>query len=291
MGRRTPYVRVVHLCPVRRCHLPLARSDGRLVCPRTHSFDVARSGYVNLLQPQDRRSPRPGDSAVVVHARRRLLSQGFEADFVDAIAGFAAAGADDAVLEVGCGEGQHLAAIAARSGCEGHGLDISVATIAAAARRHPRLGWVVANADRFLPYADSSFRIVMSVTARTNAAEFRRVLRDDGRLVIVVPAADDLIELRAAILGERVARDRTQSAITALSPPFALERRERLHRVVRLDPASIRDVMAASYRALRTSQRARLTGLGPLEVTLSRDVLLFRPAETADARTPLTRPA
>ena len=214
-----------------------------------------------------------------MQARRRLLSQGFEADFVDAIAGFAAAGVDDAVLEVGCGEGQHLAAIAARSGCEGHGLDISVDTIAAAARRHPRLNWVVANADRFLPYADASFRVVTSVTARTNAAEFRRVLRDDGRLVIVVPAADDLIELRAAILGERIARDRAPSTITRLSPPFALERQERLHRVVRLDPASMRDVMAASYRALRTSQRARLNTLGPLAVTLSRDVLLFRPAE------------
>src|SRR5438132_10526938 len=51
----------------------------------------------------------------------------------------------------------------------------------------------------------------------------------DGRLVIVVPAADDLIELRAAILGERIARDRTQSAIAALSPPFALERRSEEH--------------------------------------------------------------
>jgi 23S rRNA (guanine745-N1)-methyltransferase len=272
-------VGVVLLCPVRSCHRPLTRGDRRLVCPRTHSFDVARSGYVNLLQPQDRRSSRPGDSAVAVHARRRLSSQGFEADFVDAIAGFAAAGADDAVLDVGCGEGQHLAAIAARSGCEGHGLDISVDTIAAAARRHPRLGFVVANADRFLPYADASFRVVTSVTARTNAAEFRRVLQDDGRLMFVVPAADDLIELRAAILGERIERDRTPSAITALSPPFTLERHERLRRVVRLDPASIRDVMAASYRALRTSQRARLTALGPLSVTLSRDVLLFRPAE------------
>ena len=78
MGRRTSYVRVGLLCPVRSCHLPLARGDRRFVCPRTHSFDVARSGYVNLLQPQDRRSSRPGDSAVVVHARRRLLAQGFE---------------------------------------------------------------------------------------------------------------------------------------------------------------------------------------------------------------------
>ena len=55
-----------------------------------------------------------------------------------------------------------------------------------------------------------------------------------------------------------------------------LERRERLEDRARLDAATIADVMAASYRALRTSQTARLASLGALEVTLSRDVLLFR---------------
>jgi len=51
-----------------------------------------------------------------------------------------------------------------------------VSAIEAAARRHPGLGWVVANADRSLPYADASFRAVLSVTARVNAVEVRRVL-------------------------------------------------------------------------------------------------------------------
>src|SRR5258708_33871115 len=40
------------LCTVRDCHLPLlqTKDEGgrRLVCPSGHSFDVARSGYINL---------------------------------------------------------------------------------------------------------------------------------------------------------------------------------------------------------------------------------------------------
>jgi len=36
--------------------------------------------------------------------------------------------------------------------------------------------------------------------------------------------------------------------------------------------------MMGTYRALRTSQRARLQALQALDVTLSRDALLFRPA-------------
>jgi 23S rRNA (guanine745-N1)-methyltransferase len=60
------------LCPVRDCHMALGRAERRLLCPRGHSFDVARSGYINLLQPQERRSKQPGDTVAAVAARRRL---------------------------------------------------------------------------------------------------------------------------------------------------------------------------------------------------------------------------
>ena len=50
------------ICPVRDCGEPLERRERALACPRGHSFDLARSGYANLLQPQDRRSKIPGDS-------------------------------------------------------------------------------------------------------------------------------------------------------------------------------------------------------------------------------------
>jgi len=66
---------VTLLCTVRECRAPLAREAERVVCERGHSFDVARSGYINLLQPQDRRAKSPGDSAEVVAARRRFLER------------------------------------------------------------------------------------------------------------------------------------------------------------------------------------------------------------------------
>jgi 23S rRNA (guanine745-N1)-methyltransferase len=257
--------------------LPLARADGRVTCPRAHSFDIARSGYINLLQPQDRTSARPGDSAKALDARRRFLAQGYETPLTEAILGHLTPAAGDAVLDVGCGEGDFLAALVAHFGCDGHGVDISTHAIDAAARRHPGLHWIVANADRFLPYADATFHLVASVTARKNAPEFRRVLADGGTLVIVIPAPDDLIELRTAILGEGIARDRVESTRESLGALFTLARHERMRHAVRLQPDALRDVMALSYRGLRDSQRTRLAALGETDVTLSRDVLLFRP--------------
>jgi 23S rRNA (guanine745-N1)-methyltransferase len=268
---------VAIICPVRQCRLPLAREGRRLSCPRAHAFDVGASGYVNLLQPQDRRSPHPGDSRDAREARRRLRSRGVAAPLVEATAGLLTLSPTDAVLEVGCGEGDDLAALVARAGCEGHGLDISAAAIDAAARRYPALHWVVANADRLLPYADASFRVLASITARKNAAEFRRVLRADGTLLVVVPAPDDLIELRTTILGAGIERDRVDDTIRTFAPGFTLERHQRIRHVARLDPASISDVMTGSYRGLRASQRARLTSAIALDVTFSRDALLFRP--------------
>src|ERR1051325_12167772 len=49
-GRSRPLRRTVTitlLCPVRECGAPLTSADGCLRCPRRHTFDVARSGYVN----------------------------------------------------------------------------------------------------------------------------------------------------------------------------------------------------------------------------------------------------
>jgi putative ABC transport system permease protein len=36
------------LCPVRGCHMSLVHNERRLLCPRGHSFDVARSGYTAI---------------------------------------------------------------------------------------------------------------------------------------------------------------------------------------------------------------------------------------------------
>ena len=275
---------VTLLCPVRGCHRPLTREPRGARCSRSHSFDAARSGYLNLLQPQDRRSSRPGDPAPTVEARRRLLARGLEAPLTEAIIALLSLGSGDAVLDVGCGEGHHLAAITARFGGEGHGLDISVPAIDAAARLHPELHWVVANADRFIPYADASFGLVTSITARRNPEEFRRVLADGGALLVVVPAPDDLIEVRELVLGEGVIRDRVDKAIETFAPLFVLDRHERLRHTARLDPASVRDVMVGTYRAGRASRQARLAGVREQDVTLSRDVLLFRPTRRRPTR-------
>ena len=264
------------LCPVRDCHLALERSpepfrNARILeCPRGHSFDVARSGYVNLLQPQDRRSKNPGDTAAAVAARRRLHDRGVSTPLLRAIAETVAATPTDTVLDAGCGDGFYLGELARQHGFGAHGVDISIPAIQAAARRYPPnvwgCEWIVANADRFLPYAPGSFSLVLSITGRMHTAEFRRVLKDDGRLLVALAAPDDLIELRGT------GRDRVDRTIETFAPDFILRDRRRVTTTADLDDDAIHDVLLSIYRPLRARSVAAM------RVTFSLDLLLFEAA-------------
>jgi 23S rRNA (guanine745-N1)-methyltransferase len=264
---------------VRGCAEPLLREARSARCAGGHSFDRARSGYWNLLQPQDRRSPTPGDSRAAAQARRRLHDAGHTAPLIAELRR-QLDGLDlpptPALLDVGCGEGSLLAALAAGRALEAQGLDLSTAAIDMAARRFPAATWVVANADRSLPYASGGADIALVVSARLNPSELARVLAPGGRLLVVTPAPDDLVELRAAVLGEGTERGRLDRALALLAPAFDVEARSTVRHVADLDAPSVLDALAATYRGARRSQRERVDALGALRVTMSYDVARLR---------------
>ena len=247
------------LCTVRHCHLPLKLDGRRLVCPKAHSFDIARSGYINLLQPQDRRSKDPGDSAEIVAARRRLHDRGVTQPLLEAIKIFTTP--TDQILEAGCGDGFYAGNLGVQNV---HGVDISTPAIDLAARRYKHGHWLVANADRFLPYADASFDLVMSIAARMNSPEFHRILKPQGRLLVAVPAPDDIIELRGTGRTDRVAR-----TVETFATHFRLVEQTRATTTAELDADSVKDVLLSIYRPLRSGP------VGGMRVTFSLDLLLF----------------
>jgi 23S rRNA (guanine745-N1)-methyltransferase len=260
------------LCTVRDCRQPLSREETpqrRVICPNGHAFDIARSGYINLLQPQDRRSRQPGDSAEAVAARRRLHDLGVTAPLLRDITALLHPTANDVVLDAGCGDGFYLGSMASETaldtpGLNAYGVDISIPAVNAAARRFPAGEWIVANADRFIPYAGRSFTAALSITGRMNSAEFRRVLRDHGRLLVAIPAPDDLIELRG------IGRDRVPRTLETFANEFELVDQRRTTTQADLDASGVHDVLVSIYRPLRR------TPAEAMHLTFSLDLLLFR---------------
>jgi 23S rRNA (guanine745-N1)-methyltransferase len=265
-------------CSVRGCGEALTRRDRAFHCPNGHTFDLARSGYLNLLQPQDRRSRAAGDSAAAVDARARLLARGVGASILAAIVARAASldlPADPVVVDLGCGAGDALAALAARRPIHGIGIDLSTAAIGRAVKQPGGATWVVANADRRLPLIDARVDLVLSLHARRNPEECARVLGPGGFLLVAMPAPDDLIELRERVQGARVARDRAHAVIDEHAPAFHLVTRETVRERHTLPGPLLRELLAGTYRGARTSAHAPMASLTELDVTLASDVLLF----------------
>lgn len=262
-------------CTVRGCGEALVRGERSWSCGRGHSFDVAKRGYVNLLQPQDRRSLDAGDSAEVVAARRRLAAAGHDAELIAALLE-ELAGARS-LLDVGCGEGSLLAALAADlAPAEAWGVDLSAPAIDAAARQAPHLHWVIANADRGLPWRAGSFDAVLSVTARLLPAEFQRVLRPGGLALLALAGKDDLIELRQELMGEGQERDRVERTLADFAAGFELLRRREIRSRVVAGKELLEDLQAITYRGGRRSREEKASRLDSLEVTFSRDLLVLK---------------
>ncbi len=268
---------VVLRCTVRGCAESLIRQGTRWACAKGHSFDQHRAGFLNLLQPQDRRSRHPGDSLEAARARRRLADLGPAAAvpgaFAPVISPRSREGA--ALLDVGCGEGAFLRHLVGVQGLDRHGVDISAPSIELAAKASPDVQFTVANADRFLPYEDGSFTFVTSIDARNNPGEFHRVVRPGGLVLVAVPATDDLIELRERIQGGKLEKSRAPRVEEEAGKSLTLIEQTTVRESRTFEPLALRDLLTATYRGFRQSEREAVLSLTTMSVTLSHEVLAF----------------
>jgi 23S rRNA (guanine745-N1)-methyltransferase len=287
----TPMANLPLACSVRDCGLALERRDRALVCSAGHSFDIARSGYVNVLQPQDRRSTRAGDSKAAVEARAALERAGLGRHLVGAvIEKIVELGVrpNAVTVDLGSGSGEMLGRLSAARSIAAIGIDLSVAAIEYSARRFPSVTWVVANADRRLPLLDGSVDVVLSIHGRRNPSECARVLTPAGILFVVVPAADDLIELRAFVQGQAIERDRVDTMLRAHEMHFQLAHRVAVRERVTVDRGALGDLLRGTYRGARYKLSDRVEGLPQMEVTLSAEICVL---ELAKARSAARAPA
>lgn len=197
----------IFACPV--CGEPLRREERAYRCPRGHSYDIAKEGYVYLLPPNKRHSADPGDSREMVAARRRFLEAGHYEIFSDCLNGLIRErlGTDEPVLlDAGCGEGYYAGRLrASLTGCgaepQQYGVDISKSAVRAAAKKHPAISFAVGSLFG-IPVLSGAADVVMDVFAPIVAGELLRVLRPGGLLVLAVPSERHLYGLKKILYDE-----------------------------------------------------------------------------------------
>jgi 23S rRNA (guanine745-N1)-methyltransferase len=261
-------------CPV--CAAQLQVAGAALRCGEGHSFDVARQGYVDLSAG---RLTHPGDTAEMIAARQALLAAGHFRVLTEALVTAVADRPGGLVVDIGAGTGQHLAGLLeARPDDLGIAVDVSKPALRRAARAHPRLAAVRADAWRGLPVADGAADVVLDVFAPRSGPEFHRILRPDGVLVVVTPAPGHLGELVEALDLVRVDPAKSERLSGTLDRWFVRENEQRYRWQPRLSAAEARAAIAMGPSAWHTD-RARLSDLvsGPMTVTAEVDVTCWRP--------------
>lgn len=194
-------------CPLDQ--LPLTRHERSLICANGHAFDIAKTGYVNLLPVQKKHSKDPGDSKEMVAARRDFLAKGYYDPIIEAIVASIPEPLKQSgrmrLLDAGCGEGHYLRQMVAQLESsyelDAVGLDISKWAITDASKRNKKIDWIVGS-NAHVPVENGRFNWVMSAFGFPVFPEFSRILDDQGWLLLVESGADHLIELRQILYPE-----------------------------------------------------------------------------------------
>lgn len=193
----------IFTCPV--CGKRLRLSCKSRVCENNHSFDIAKSGYVNLLLSKHTGKNIHGDNKLMVQARRNFLDKGFYEQLLQVIAEISEKNITDGgvILDAGCGEGYYTSEISrtiAECGknIEIFGVDISKIAIEYAAKRYKNINFATASVFH-IPCLNSSCDMLITLFAPYCGEEYHRVLKENGTMIMAIPSVNHLWELKQAI--------------------------------------------------------------------------------------------
>ncbi|SHH52733.1 methyltransferase domain-containing protein [Clostridium grantii] len=194
-------------CPV--CNLSLKKHEKQYICLNNHSYDIANKGQINLLLANQKRTKDPGDSKEMMEARRDFLNKGYYHIFSEALNEVIISninGDKINILDAGCGEGYFLSNIKEyiyskennyiqNKEVDFFGVDISKTAITYAAKRDKKINFIVGS-NFNLPIMSNTIDIIIRNFAPSDESELKRVLKDNGKLVVVTPGIQHLYGLK-----------------------------------------------------------------------------------------------
>lgn len=256
-------------CPI--CNRRMNVENRTLYCEgiKRHCYDMASSGYVNMTSPGQSNG---GDSKVAVRARTAFLDTEHYRPISDTICKLLKKHCAEGglVVDAGCGEGYYSVSVAS-CGYSVAGFDLSKFATEAAAKRAKREAldnafFGVASVFD-MPVADGAADAVINVFAPCVEQEYKRVLSDDGALMVVYAGPDHLLGLKRAIY------EKTHINEERADLPCGLveAERERLQYQIKIfGNENIKNLFAMTPYYWRTSQSdfQKLEGLEELETEI-----------------------
>lgn len=258
------------ICPV--CGEKLSTSGKMYTCKTKHSFDIAKSGYVNLLLSKHAGKTVHGDNKLMVQARRDFLEKGYYSPLRDALCEKITNGI---ILDAGCGEGYYTAGISDKLiDSEIYGIDISKTAVDFAAKRKKNI--TLATASVFhIPVEDDSCDSLVTIFSPYCSGEFQRVLKKDGKMFMAIPSEMHLWELKKAVYDTPYKNEVKPYELEG----FELD--EKIHITYKFLLDNQKDIqslfsMTPYYYRTGQQQQERLSALESLETTADFELLIYR---------------
>lgn len=189
------------ICPV--CREVLIRNEKTLKCSKNHSYDISKSGYVNLLMSQ--KSKNHGDDKLMVRARRDFLNEGYYEPLRNGLmkACLDFSGNSPVILDAGCGECYYTSGIYEHlinnnRNPEVFAIDVSKNALDCSKNRTLKIKKAVASIFS-IPVENDFCDILLNIFAPFCKDEFLRVLKPGGIFIQVIPLENHLFSLKKAV--------------------------------------------------------------------------------------------
>lgn len=261
----------MHQCPI--CKTELFKKERQYQCQNSHSFDIHKSGYVNLLQSQRSSDKQRGDNQQMVNARTAFLEEDAYSflcsELIAIIKNYPGNG-----LDIGCGEGYYTTKIKNEfMKMNIFGVDISKEAILKSAKRSKEINWIVGSNSN-LPILSESIDVSWSVFSPFYEDEIIRVLKKEGIFIQVYPEENHLLELKNRLYDEVYLNEPP----IKLSKMLLLEERK-IERVTVLESSQeIMNLLMMTPYAYRTdkSKIVQLEVEDRLEITFSFGLRIYQ---------------
>ncbi len=186
-------------CPI--CRERLEKHDNSLKCVKNHSYDFAKSGYVNLLNPGKKNNAKTGESKEMIKARTSFFETGAYGKIREFLLEIIKPMDKGVIIDAGCGDCYYAEGVAK---CHPYstviGFDMSKHGTEHGAKSAKINGitntfYAVSNIFN-MPILSESADIVINMFAPVSYEEFDRVLKKGGYLIVGASGAKHLYEMK-----------------------------------------------------------------------------------------------
>ncbi len=253
-------------CPICKQEIEIS-NEGKMSCLSNHTFDVAKQGYVYMLN-------RPVQSMYgkeLFDSRHTVIQAGIYDRLQAAIAREINL-EQPVILDTGCGEGSHLHRICQQLDRPvGVGIDISKEGIIAAAKYNPEELWCVGDLANS-PFNEQSFDTILNILSPANYDEFKRLLKRGGKVIKVVPQENYLKELRKQAFADSEKESYTNAqTVERFKASFAHTEVKRITYTVPLEDHLVQNLLEMTPMGWHIDDKE---GIQLQEITIDLDLLI-----------------